>query len=271
MSIAPESSWSVIAASPTLIQRLADNIVKMINQYGFDGVDIDWETPTTVEAPRFTDLMRTVYQKVKANNPNHLVTTAITGGMWQVPRYDLNNSLQYLDYINMMTYGMTSNGGQYHNALYPISSFHNTTFNAGRTLVSCSIEESIQIFNQQFNVPNSKIIVGAAFYGIRQVRTFNSSTQSWSTWQNAGSIHYTEIARDLLNHPNYTEYYDTRAGVPYMLKNDGTEFISYDNPRSIREKSEYVLAQGLAGIMYWEHGTDATGLLLNAIRVGMQK
>ena len=89
----------------------------MINLYGFDGVDIDWETPLSEEATSFTNMMRVIYEKVKANNPNHLVTAAIAGGMWQPPRYDLVNSHQYLDYINMMTYGMVSNNGYYQNAL----------------------------------------------------------------------------------------------------------------------------------------------------------
>ena len=127
MSVAPESSWSTIAASPALVNTFANNIVSMINQYGFDGVDIDWETPTDSEKTRFTALMKVVYEKVKANNPNHLVTTAITGGIWQPPKYDLNESKVYLDFINLMTYGMSNGNGQYQNALYRATTFHNTT------------------------------------------------------------------------------------------------------------------------------------------------
>ena len=271
MSIAPESSWSVIAASMTLIETFADNIVAMINMYGFDGVDIDWETPTGPEATRFTSLMRVVYQRVKANNPHHLVTTAITGGMWQPPMYDLNNSAQYLDYINMMTYGMTSSHGYYQNALYMSRTNHYPTFLAGRTLTSCSIEESLEIFYQQYGVAYSKIIVGVAFYGIRQTRSYNPATQAWTAWTNAGSVYYGDIANHFLTHPDYQRYYDQNAGVPYIIKHDGTVFISYDDPRSIIEKSEYVIEHGLAGMMFWEYGTDPTGILLNAMRSGLNK
>jgi chitinase len=270
LSIAPESAWSVIAASPQLVNQFAINIVNIINTYGFDGVDIDWETPTSQEKERYTELMRVVYQTVKANNPHHLVTTAITGGMWQPPRYDLNNSLKYIDYINMMTYGMVSNQGYYQNALHPSSNFHDPANLAGRTLTTCSISESIQIFHGQYQVPLSKIIVGVAFYGIRQQRTFNTSTNTFSSWSNLGSIHYTSI-NQLLSNSLYTERFDENAGVPYLIKNDGTEFISYDNPRSIRLKSQYVLTHGLGGMMFWEYGTDTTGLLLNAMKEGLNK
>ncbi|MDO9630069.1 MAG: glycosyl hydrolase family 18 protein [Acholeplasmataceae bacterium] len=271
MSIAPESSWSTIAASPTLVNRFADNIVDKINAYGFDGVDIDWETPTYGEMTLFTELMRVVHTKVKANNPNHLVTAAIAGGMWQPPRYDLINSQQYMDYINMMTYGMTSSNGYYQNALFKDTTNHHPTFGVGRTLTSCSIEESVAIYHNDFNIPYSKIIVGVAFYGMKQIRTFNSSTQTWSGWIADGSVYYAYIANNYLNSSSYTRFYDTSAGVPYIVKNDGTEFISYDDPRSIADKSAYILANNLGGMMFWENGTDTTGTLLAAMREGLNK
>ena len=267
-SIAPDSAWSTIASSSVSVNNFADEIVELINTYGFDGIDIDWETPTELEKLRYTQMMKVIYEKVKANNPNHLVTTAIAGGQWQPPRYDLINSAQYVDYINMMTYGMVSSGAQYQNALHSAPTYHQTTFGLGKTLISCSIEESVNIYHQTYQVPYDKIIVGVAFYGIRQVRTY---TTSWSSWQNGGSVHYTDIANTYLKSDQYTYAYDERAGVPYLYKNDGSEFISYDNRRSIIEKSEYIINLGLAGMMYWENGLDSTGGLLDAMATGLQK
>lgn len=268
-SIAPDSDWSEIASSSTRINTFADNIVAMINAYGFDGVDIDWETPTPSEASSFTEMMHVIYTKVKANNPNHLVTAAIAGGMWQPPRYDLANSHQYLDYINMMTYGMVSNNGYYQNALSKSTTYANPTNFAGKTLTSCSIEESIEIYHT-YGIPNSKIVVGVAFYGIKQTRSYDSASQTWSSWVKEGSVSYKYISNFYLNNSSYSYYYDTNAGVPYIIKTDGTVFISFDNPRSIAEKSAYIIENGLAGMMYWENGLDSTGTLLLAIEVGFR-
>ncbi len=268
-SIAPDSEWSTIASSSTRINTFADNIVDMINLYGFDGVDIDWETPTSTEATRFTTMMQVIYTKVKSNNPNHLVTAAIAGGMWQPPRYDLPNSHQYLDFINMMTYGMVSNNGYYQNALSKSTVYASAANSAGRTLTSCSIEESVVIYNS-YGIPNSKIIAGVAFYGIRQNRTYDSATSTYSSWVNGGSVSFTSITNIYLNNSNYQNYYDSNAGVPYIISNDGTAFISYDNPRSIAAKSAYIIDNGLAGMMYWENGLDSTGTLLSAMEVGLK-
>lgn len=262
MSIAPESDWSKIASDQNTVEIFADNIVNIINEYGFDGVDIDWETPTDSEKTNFTKMMKVIYEKVKANNPHHLVTAAVGGGKWQPPCYDLENSAQYIDYINMMTYGMVSENGYYQNALYKSSTFDNSEYGVGKTLTSCSIEESIEIYNS-FNIPNNKIIVGAAFYGMKQLKQNDS-------WKKAGSIYYTSIV-NLYNNDNYILYYDENAGVPYLLKNDGSEFISFDNERSIKEKCDYILDNELGGIMYWENGCDLTGNLLRAIKTGLDK
>ena len=267
-SVAPDSDWSAIASSPSRINAFADNIVAMINQYGFDGVDIDWETPDPGEETYFTNMMQVIYTKVKENNPNHLVTAAIAGGKWQPPRYDLPNSHQYLDYINMMTYGMTTSNGYYQNALSESTSYANPTNLAGKTLISCSIEESVEIYNS-YGIPNNKIIVGVAFYGIKQTRTYDALSQTWSSWTNAGSVSFTYITNVYLTNNDYQYFYDNNAGVPYILSTDGTLFISYDNPRSIADKSEYIIANNLAGMMYWENGHDSTGALLAAMDSGL--
>jgi len=269
VSIAPDSEWSTIAASSNRINTFADNIVNLINTYGFDGVDIDWETPLLSEKTKFVEMMRVINTKVKANNPNHIVTAAIAGGTWQPPNYDLVNSHQYLDFINMMTYGMVSNNGYYQNALFKSTTYNYPTFNVGKTLNSCSIAESVAIYNS-YGIPNSKIIVGAAFYGIKQTRTYDTASSTW-IWTNAGSVSFTYITNNYMTSDLYKAYYDSNAGVPYIVKLDGTEFISYDNPRSIAAKSLYIIENELGGMMYWENGLDSTGSLLNAMKEGLFK
>lgn len=265
MSIAPDSDWVTLCNPDNgLVDKFCDNIVAAINEYGFDGVDIDWECPTSSQKTWFTNLAKTLYTKVKKNNPNHIVSAAIGGGKWQPPYYDMSNSVKYLDFVNMMTYGMTSSSGQYHNSLYKNSSYHDSTNKCGYTLVSCSIIESIEIYDS-YKVPHEKIIVGLAFYGIKQTREYNSSTNTYGSWGKGGSIFYTSIKNNYLNNPDYTYVYDTRCGVPYLISKDKTVFISFDDVRSIKEKCNYVLDHKIGGVMYWENGCDTTEDLIGAI------
>lgn len=256
MSVGPSAKWSSFSSTPELRETFANNVVNIINEYGFDGVDIDWETPTTAQSDNYVALMEVVYEKVKQNNPNHLVTTAITAGPYQPPRYKLYESQQYIDYINLMAYGMISNNGMYQNSLYDTTDFHNKDLEVGKTLAGVSIDKTIPLLNS-YGVPNNKIIVGLAFYGISQLKSGNQ-------WNNNGSIAYHYILENL-NKGLYTEYYDEVAQVPYALSKDKTIFISYDNPRSITVKGNYVITNGLGGLMYWEHYHDNTRKLLDAL------
>ncbi|CAH0403339.1 unnamed protein product [Chilo suppressalis] len=58
----------------------------------------------------------------------------------------------------------------------------------------------------------------------------------------------------LKSDPSWSIRKDHLAKVPYAVK--GLDWVSYDNPRSIRDKVKYALKKKLAGIMIWSIETD---------------
>lgn len=266
LSLAPGSSWTTVANPENdLIDTLATNIVNTINTYGFDGIDIDWEYPKSGQYTWFTSMMQAIYTKVKANNPHHLVTAAIGGGKWQPAYYDLNNSKNYLDYINMMCYDAEKTAGHYQNALYRRSSYLDPTNKVGANTTSCSIHESVNLYNNTYGIPNSKIIVGIPFYGVTQTLVDGS-------WKNADiAVRYATLKTYVADTANYTYVFDDVAKVPYLLSTDGQTFISFEDPTSIGYKSQYIIDNNLAGMMVWQNGLDTTGDLLNAIKLDLNK
>lgn len=246
------TAFPTVAANATLREKLADNIVNVIKTLGLDGVDIDWETPTSSEAPTFTLLMEAIYRKVKAANPEYLVTAAIGGGMWQPPKYDLTNSGKYLDYVNLMTYSMATGNSYYQNSLYKSTK--------GATLTSCSIDESVKIFND-LTIPNSKILVGIPFYTTVQTGSGGPGSKVGT----GKSIWYDKLFTTYAISDTMKEYFDDECGVPYRYDATNKIFISFDNEQSIKIKCEYINTLGLAGIMYWQYGQDVNDMLSNAI------
>ena len=75
-------------------------------------------------------------------------------------------------------------------------------------------------------------------------------------------VKYNDIVRKLLNDPQkrFTEHWDEQAKVPWLsVKSaDGKALfaISYENPRSVAIKADYIKEKGLAGAMFWEYGAD---------------
>lgn len=275
-----EDDFAIVAADPNLRKVFINNVINLINTYCLDGVDIDWETPKEVVKENFTLLMKELYTAVKANNKYHLVTAAIGGGTNAPKCYDLNNSLQYIDYINLMTYNMATSYGYFHNALYksntyqPFNEYNNyynksqTASNSGLkyTLANCSIAESISHLNNTFNVPNNKIVIGLSFYGIEQVSSTKEDSGAERTcYYNTKAVKYGYI-KELIATGDYIEYYSDECQVPYLVSKDGKTFYSYENPKGISVKCEYAIDNGLAGIMFWESGQDSNDDLMNAIK-----
>ena len=61
----------------------------------------------------------------------------------------------------------------------------------------------------------------------------------------------------------YTYYWDDEAQAPYLF--NGSTFLSFDDPRSLKAKAEYVKEKGYGGIFYWEHKCDGTRVLLDTL------
>jgi len=76
-----------------------------------------------------------------------------------------------------------------------------------------------------------------------------------------GVLDYDDIVAKYL--PTMTKYWDASAKVPYLW--NGTTFITYDDPQSMRAKAELIRDRGLGGAMMWELSGDRDGVLIDAV------
>ncbi|WP_433256745.1 chitinase C-terminal domain-containing protein [Streptosporangium sp. CA-135522] len=110
------------------INTFADSAVKFMKDYGFDGVDIDYEYATsapsagnpddfTFSNPRratlvagYVNLMRTLRQKLDAaaaaDGKYYLLTAATSASGWILRGSESYQVTPYLDFANMMTYDL---------------------------------------------------------------------------------------------------------------------------------------------------------------------
>jgi len=239
------ANCSTIAASNTLIEKFSQVCADFVKTYGIDGIDMDWEWPSSSEVANFTKLIKAINQKVKALNPNYLITAACGSSVHS--RYDLKNSIQYMDYISIMSYDMQlSSTATYHNALY---------YKKGKTYIAISNSYD----NYSALVPASKIIIGVPFYA----RYWTESTGIGNKATYGGAKSYGSI------YTNYIlkgyEFWDDDCQVPYVYDETTGFFASYDNPKSIAIKAQYVYDKGMAGLMYWQGGQDYKDMLVTAI------
>ncbi len=114
--------------SQAKIDTFADSAVDFIREYGFDGVDIDYEYPTSnnqagnpddfafSDAKRgelfegYVALMKTLREKLDEagaeDGEYYMLTTATPSSGWLLRGMEVFQITQYADYVNMMTYDL---------------------------------------------------------------------------------------------------------------------------------------------------------------------
>ena len=252
-------------------KKFAESVLSILQEYHFDGVDIDWEYPgyetgrdVTIDRPNFTLMMQELKNTLKKANPEYLITAAIPGGKYGYTRYELNKLNNILDYVHLMTYDLQASGqATHHSALY-----------SGTGTPHGSAKQTVDLFASQ-GVSKKKLVVGIAFYG-RKFNTSKYNVGSTSATTNAPSITYTDIYNNYLlkiqnGSTTIKRYWDETSMAPYIYDSSTRVWITYDDPESIKAKCEYVKNNNLGGVMFWDYGEDQTYQLIYAIHDNMKK
>ena len=223
---------SSMAKDETKRKAFAKACRAFCDKYNLDGIDIDWELPgnnssgetsPSGEKQNYNLLMRDLREALG----NELLLTMASSA--DPGYYDFKNCIQYLDFVNVMTYDM-SGPPNHHSALYRGGKVGN-----GWLVQSESIQR-----HRSAGIPANKLVMGLAFYG-------NSGSGSQISLQ--------EIKNGIAS-GKWKDNWDGTAKVPYVTDTSGKFAYGYDDERSLTIKCEYILKQKLAGGMYWEYAND---------------
>jgi chitinase len=225
-------------AVTTHLAELVSNVANLVNTYGFDGIDIDWEPfdPLT-NGPAMT----TFLQALRAKLPQTVITASAEVNhyaYWGTPA-------KYLDRINVMTYDMAGLWDKY--------SWHNSALYANSSDV-WSVDLAVQRFTKG-GVPAAKLGIGIPFYGYQWIGGgIWGPNQYWSPAPDRQQIAYNQMF-SRINTQNVR--WDFTAQVPYLTNDAGTpSFLSYDDEKSIAAKVNYAKNMGLGGWIIWQLSLD---------------
>ncbi|OME91458.1 MULTISPECIES: glycoside hydrolase family 18 protein [Paenibacillus] len=261
--------FSKAAATSEGRQSVCESAIKLLQEFPFDGIDLDWEYPSysiagTAASPsdkeNFTLLLKELRETLDQygrGKKHYLLTIAAGADQYYIDGTEIHNIHPYLDFIQLMTYDMR--GG-----FQTMTGHHTNLYTSTGDLFRISVDASVRLFTLA-GVPREKIVIGAGFYSRKwkDVPDVNNGYLQVAPSSGGYGPTYTQLAAEYFNNPSYKRYWDDEAKAPYLF--DGSSFITYDDAESLTHKCKYIQDQGLAGIMFWEYSCDATHNLLDAM------
>ena len=210
--------FSEMAASKEYRESFAADCRRVVEEYGLDGIDIDWEYPTQSTAnissspddtANFTLLMRDLRSVL---GQERLLTAATVCDALYI---DFKGCIDYLDMVNVMAYDMCDDDGKaHHSALYPSA-----------ISGDCTSSEAVEA-HLKAGVPKEKLVMGMPFYG-------------------KGVLPL-----------GYERRWSEESQVPYVVNESGKFVWGGENVESLTAKCQYILDHGLRGGMYWDYASD---------------
>ena len=222
--------FSEMAANDEYRCAFAADCDRVVKEFALDGIDIDWEYPTSSMAnisssPDDTENFTLLMQDIRAAIGNEKELTLATVAS---ARYiDFKAILPSIDFVNIMAYDMAS-APKHHSALYPSGHSGDITSDGAVTA------------HLKAGVPPSKLVMGMPFYG--------RGGDGYPSFQDYNKVGNTDT--------QYTEKWDEVAQVPYLADKNDTLVFGFENPRSLAIKCQYILDKDLLGGMYWDYSGD---------------
>ncbi|MEY2848974.1 MAG: hypothetical protein RI885_1639 [Actinomycetota bacterium] len=243
----------------------------------FEGIDIDWEWPgspngnvgNVVDAANDRNNFKLLLKEFRTQLDAYGATTGkeytlsaflpanpvdIRSGGWNDPEI-----FRYLDFGNVQGYDFWGGWAP------SLTGHQGNLFDDPRDTRPAGQRFSVQAAVEQYTdagIAPAQLGLGLAMYGRGWQGA--SSSAAWGAASGtapgkyeAGNNNYDDI-RSL-----GTDYFDASVGAAW--RHDGSQWWSYDSPRSVDQKAKWIVSTGLGGAMWWDLSGNRDGSLMDSV------
>ncbi|KAL7938018.1 glycoside hydrolase family 18 protein [Trichoderma chlorosporum] len=262
--------FGTIAGSADLRSEFAARLVRFMSEYGFEGVDIDWEYPGapdrgghTADVRNFPLMLQAIREEFDSSGHGTWgISFTAPSSYWYLRMFDLPGLAQYSNFINLMSYDLHGTWDQSNEIGNKIYAHTNLT----------EVELALQLF-WRAGIDPALINLGIGFYGrsytvadpicntigcaFKTGDLQSSGGLAGPCTKTQGILSYKEI-NDIIadNKDSALVRYDEAAAVKMLVYNQGSAWVSYDDKTTYQQKVEFANARGLGGLMIWAIDQD---------------
>ena len=108
-----QAVWGDLASTPSKRTQFATNLYKFMKEWGFDGVDLDWEYPGAPDrggheedSQNYVNLLESISVIFQASASNFGLSFTAPTSYWYLRWFKIDQMYKHVNWINLMTYDL---------------------------------------------------------------------------------------------------------------------------------------------------------------------
>jgi chitinase len=249
-----DKQFAAIVSKAEAEERYVKGVMAIVDEYDYDGIDLDWEYPDTKEEIVGFDRLSRRFRKeldiLGQKKERHLFQTmAASANPSTLQWLSTKVLLETMDWINVMTYDYAGDWTSY-------AGHHSPLFASSKQPGTPRSTELSMKYLVDRGMPPSRLAVGLPLYGKGfAVAEPYAATKKAVKGQGVKAGTYNNIDK-LIKEKGWTRKWDDETKNPWAIAPDGSAVIGYDDAESLSLRTEWAMKQGFRGVFFWEIGGD---------------
>lgn len=250
-----DEKFAAMTMKPEAEDRYVQAVLKMVADYGYDGIDLDWEYPDTAkEVVGFERLSRRLRQGldalgVKKGRPMFL-TMAASSNRGTLRWLDRAFLVETMDWVNVMTYDFAGDWTDYAGHHSPL--FASSKQPEGHSRSTAGI---LKYLLEERGLPASKLAVGLPLYGKGFAVNAPYASTKGAPKRRLPQGEYFHLHK-LKEEHGWTRLWDDETKNPWLISPQQDVVIGYDDAESATLKAEWAKKLGFRGLFFWQVAGD---------------